>query len=114
LDDDGVAETLRLCFDTPRAWLADGKQIKVSNAPTEFGTVSFTISSKIAKGIVDADVTLPDRNAPAAVYLRLRLPGGVKIAKAESGDQQLKLVDGETIDLTGLHGHITLQAKVAK
>ena len=29
LDDDGRAETLRLCFATPRRWLEDGKQIDV-------------------------------------------------------------------------------------
>ncbi len=33
MNDDGKPETLRLLFATPRAWLADGKEIKVANAP---------------------------------------------------------------------------------
>ena len=40
LDDDGVPETLRLLFATPRRWLEDGKELKVERAPTAFGPVS--------------------------------------------------------------------------
>src|SRR5688572_10174788 len=43
LDDDGRAETLRLAFATPRAWLKQGARVRVTNAPTEFGDVSYTI-----------------------------------------------------------------------
>jgi hypothetical protein len=114
LDDDGVAETLRLCFDTPRGWLSDGKQIKVADSPTDFGPVSFTISSKLSEGVVDADVSLPERNPAASVLLRLRLPGGMKISGASAGGQELKVIDGETIDLSKLHGHVSVEAKVSK
>ena len=99
------AETLRLCFATPPAWLADGKEIKVSNAPTQFGPVSFTIQSKLSQGIVDVDLDLPTRNPPAKSLLRLRLPDGAKLIGSS---------DGETIDISNLHGHATMQAKVSK
>ncbi len=46
-DLDGRADTLRLAFGTPRAWLSDGKKISVARAPTAFGTLSFTIESKL-------------------------------------------------------------------
>ena len=39
-DDDGRADTLRLCFATPRRWLEDGQEIVVERAPTQFGDVS--------------------------------------------------------------------------
>jgi hypothetical protein len=113
LDDDGRAETLRLAFATPRAWLRDGGRIRVGKAATEFGEVSFVIESSMGKGFVDAEVELPAR-PPQRTLLRLRLPDGKKIASAESGDRALKVDAGETIDLTGLGGKVAIRAKVAK
>ena len=104
-DDDGKADTLRLCFATPRAWLADGKTIKVTDAPTAFGPVSFTIESKLSKRIVDVDLNLPTRNPPPKILLRLRLPDGAKIEGAK---------DGETLDISVLNGHAGVQAKVKR
>src|SRR4029079_12043212 len=56
LNDDGRAETLRLAFATPRAWLKSGSKIRVDRAPTEFGEVSYVIEA--ADDHVDAEVTL--------------------------------------------------------
>ncbi len=36
---------LRLAFATPRAWLAPGKQIVVSAAPTSFGPLSYSLTA---------------------------------------------------------------------
>ena len=104
-DDDGQPDTLRLCFATPRAWLADGKSIKVTNAPTEFGPVSFTIESHLSQGNVKIDIDLPTRNPPTTTLLRLRLPDGAKIANVK---------DGQTLDISSLHGHIAMDVKVRK
>jgi hypothetical protein len=105
LDDDGKPETLRLAFATPRAWLEDGKSIKVTNAPTTFGPVSFTLDSHLSQGTVSVDVDLPTRTAPKKTLLRLRLPNNLKISDAP---------DGETLDLSNQHGHVTMQIKVSK
>jgi hypothetical protein len=104
-DDDGKPDTLRLCFATPRAWLADGKTIKVTNAPTDFGKISFTIQSNLSKGNVSVDLDLPTRNPPTKILLRLRLPDGAKIADSK---------DGQTLDISNLHGHAAMQVKVRK
>ena len=111
LNDDGRAETLRLAFATPRAWLADGGRIAVKRAPTEFGEVSFVIESALKDGHVDVEVDLPTRTAPEKVVLRLRLPDGKKLASTSAGKV---IADGETIDLSGLSGHVKLVAQVAK
>jgi hypothetical protein len=111
LNDDGRAETLRLAFASPRAWLSDGGRIAVKKAPTEFGEVSFVIESALKDGHVDAEVDLPARAAPEKVLLRLRLPDGKKLASTSAGKV---IADGETIDLSGLNGHIKLVAQVAK
>ena len=112
-DDDGRAETLRLAFATPRAWLADGKRIAVKRAPTEFGEVSFVIQSALKAGHVDAEIDLPPRAAPSKIYLRLRLPDGKKIASAKAGDVDVKVDRGETIDLSGQKGNVKVAAQVA-
>src|SRR5437899_4229338 len=36
LDDDGIPETLRLFFATPRRWMQDGRRIRMDRAPTAF------------------------------------------------------------------------------
>jgi hypothetical protein len=114
LDDDGREETLRLAFATPRRWLADGARVSVQKAPTTFGEVSFVIESALKDGRVEADVTLPDRSPAKATLLRLRLPDGYKVTAAKSGEQALKVTDGQTIDLTPLKGHVSMVAQVAK
>ncbi|MEA2733822.1 MAG: hypothetical protein QOE14_273, partial [Humisphaera sp.] len=79
MDYDGRADTLRLAFATPRAWLRDGERIEVNNAPTAFGEVSYAIESGTFPGIVVAEVKLPQRQAPDKVLLRLRLPDSRRV-----------------------------------
>jgi hypothetical protein len=49
------------------------------------------------------------------MFLRLRLPDGPKLSSVKAGDKVLPIsADGETIDMTGLSGHVALQAQVAR
>src|SRR5262249_4721850 len=105
-DDDGRADTLRLCFATPRRWLEDGKEIVVERAPTQFGDVSFHIKSDLKHNRVSAEIDLPPR-APAHTLLRLRLPEGKGIANAN-----FAIIGPETFDLTGQHGHCSVAVEV--
>src|SRR4051812_1210063 len=93
--DDGRADTLRLCFATPRRWLEDGKEIVVERAPTQFGNVSFRIKSDLKHNRVTAEIDLPPR-APRNTLLRLRLPQRRQIAAAN-----FPLDARETLDLSG-------------
>jgi hypothetical protein len=112
LDLDGQAETLRLAFATPRAWLKDGKRISITKAPTTFGEVSYTIESKLASGAIEATVDLPTRSQPKKTLLRFRLPDNKKLTSATAGEKQLEIIEGQTIDLTGLSGQVKVVAKV--
>ncbi|MEA2733823.1 MAG: hypothetical protein QOE14_274, partial [Humisphaera sp.] len=114
LNDDGRAETLRLAFATPRAWLKNGARIRVTKAPTEFGDVSFVIESALKDGRIDADVTIPERQTPEKVLLRLRLPDGKQIASATANGKKVGVEKGETIDLSGLKGKVRVRAQVGK
>jgi hypothetical protein len=113
LNDDGRSETLRLLFATPRAWLADGKEVRVQRAPTAFGEVSVHAKSDIAKGRVTVELEAP-ADAPDKMLLRLRLPGGYRVTSAEAAGKDLPVEKGETIDLSGLKGKIVLTARVGR
>jgi len=117
LNDDGRAETLRLGFAPPRGWMKNGSRIRVTNAPTEFGDVSYTIESAIKDGRVNAEVTIPERNPPEKVLLRLRLPNGAKVESAESNGKEVDVQKsdmGDTIDLSGMKGKVTVRARTSR
>ena len=65
----------------PRAWLEDGKVIRVERAPTFFGTAGLVIRSEAARGRIHAEVIVPSRNPPREVWLRLRHPSGKSPAR---------------------------------
>jgi hypothetical protein len=69
-----VGGGLRLAYSTPRAWLAPGRRIEVSNAPTSFGPVSYTLESRESDVLVTVEVPPDATRLP----VRLRLPGGTK------------------------------------
>jgi hypothetical protein len=106
-DDDGRADTLRLCFATPRRWLEDGKEIVVERAPTQFGNVSFRIKSDLKHNRVTAEIDLPLR-APKHTLLRLRLPEGQKISSAN-----LPIAAADTLDFSGKKGHSSVVVTVS-
>ena len=71
----GAPAGLELAFATPRGWLESGKTIRVRDAPTSFGPVSYEIRRRrlLVSIEVDAPVT-------PSLRLRLRLPAGDRIA----------------------------------
>jgi hypothetical protein len=91
-----------LAFSTPRAWLADGQEIVVRDAPTRFGSVSFTLDR--SGSTISADLVVPRHTR-----LRLRLPAGERILRVSTGT----LEAAGTIDLGSLHGQVTLRATVS-
>src|SRR5215467_1512116 len=76
--EDSESETLWLGKGIPRDWLASGKTVKVKGAPTRWGRVSYSITSKLNQGEITAEVELPP-GFPAVTKLRFRAPGDAKI-----------------------------------
>ena len=101
VDEQGIPEELLLAHFTPRGWLEDGKEIRVKEAPTPFGKVSFTIKSNLIQNKIEADIQPPKRQPPRKLFLRLRTPGKRKIRKVLlNGKAYDKFnVSEETIDL---------------
>jgi hypothetical protein len=57
-------------------WMKDGMKVSIRNAPTRFGSVGYTITSKVASGAIEAVVQLPKDCTAKKVVLRLRHPDG--------------------------------------
>ena len=106
-DANDVPRGLELAFATPRAWLRSGR-IAVNRAPTSFGPVSYTIDARDPS--IRVQVTVPRRNPPETLRLRLRLPAGQRITGVDLGGHAFHgFVPGnETIDLSGLRGRLDL------
>ena len=112
LDDDGRPETLRLCFATPKRWLADGQSITVERAPTAFGEVSVKLTSHLAAGEILAEVSLPARQTPTRTLLRARVPDGWRVTKCLTATGELPTDPHGTVDLTTLRGPVALRFQV--
>ena len=109
-DPDGKPDKLRLGWFTPRAWLEHGKEIKVADAPTMFGTLDYTVRSEIDQGKVHATVRIPERKTAPEVSLRLRVPEKKSIKSVTINGKRHKAfrVEDETIDLTGKTGRLDI------
>ena len=68
------AQRLWLAKVTPRDWLEDGKVTRVTDAPTRWGRVSYTLESRVKRGTIQASLQLPPQGIPAETWLRLREP----------------------------------------
>jgi len=76
--EDPESETLWLGKAIPREWLADGKTVAVSGAPTRWGRVSYSITSHLHEDKVVVEIDLPP-GFSVSTKLRLRVAEGPKI-----------------------------------
>jgi len=102
---------LELAYSTPRSWLAAGKRVAVSNAPTSFGPLSYSL--RASSTAVRATVDVPEHSR--RLMLRLRLPRGKRIAAVTLGGRPFRRFDASTstLDLTGLSGSLDLVARLS-
>ncbi len=111
--EDPQSETLWLGKAVPRKWLEDGKTTAVSDAPTRWGRVGFSIVSHLKEGTITARVELPS-SFPAVTNLRLRAPGDAKLKSVTLNGKawtQFNVPD-ETITIpAGMSGTVNLVAK---
>jgi hypothetical protein len=94
-------------------WLKDGMKVSISNAPTRFGKVGYTITSKVAKGEIEAVVQLPEKCTAEKVVLRLRHPDGKRMQSVtvQGKPHEDFYPPKETITLPPTGGTMTIRAK---
>jgi hypothetical protein len=105
-------DALWIARATPRAWLEQGRSIRVKNAPTYFGDVAYEITSDVDHGKITATIDVPNRKAPQTIVLRLRHPKsspikGVMVNGKPASDFD---VEKETILLKGATGRVSVVA----
>ena len=115
LDDDGMPETLRLLFATPKRWCEDGKRLDIENAPTAFGRVSIHMTSRLSQGLVEVQLDPPQRNRPKKSLLRVRVPEGWTAVSAEvTGGGPLDVDSRGTVDVSRLSHPATIRFQVER
>jgi hypothetical protein len=77
--EDPLSDTLWFGKSMPQSWLEDGQKVSVSNAPTRFGRVGFSVVSHLAQNRIEVRLELP-AGYTAATNVRLRVPNGRSIS----------------------------------
>jgi hypothetical protein len=91
---------LILCSAAPREWLGQAKTIEVENAPTEYGDLTFRVTSYAGGGWITATVGRPTRGLPAGVRLVLRHPADKPLRRVVVNGRAWGSFGRESVDLT--------------
>lgn len=93
--EDSDDDKLYLGKGLAREWVGSGKEIKIEQAPTRWGRVSFKMRLNAETKNITATVHLAKAGAPKEVQVKLRLPEKFKLARVT--------VNGQVSKLGGLH-----------
>ena len=88
---------LQLALGAPREWLASGKPVGITAAPTHFGSVSYQMRFDATTSRVSGEVTFPDRAPPAWTVLHIHLPDGLQVKSVNSESAASVVSDGSGI-----------------
>ena len=103
---------LNLALGTERHWLASGKPVGITAAPTHFGPVSYQMQYDAAKSQVSGEAVFAENSTAAWSVLHIRLPGGLKVKSVNAESKATVLPDGSGIRWTAPRGTLKFQATV--
>ena len=98
--------TLRLLPGVPRAWLEDGKSIKIENAASYFGPFSLSVESKLQDKTIEVEITCDTDRKPDCVEIRLPHPLSKKAMSVDNGEYD---PERESVTIQNFKGHATLR-----
>jgi hypothetical protein len=93
--EDSDEERLYFAKGVPRAWVASGKPVRISQAPTRWGRVNLDLTARPETSSVVARVELARPGSPREVQVKLRVPKQNPIRSVT--------VNGRAASLGGLH-----------
>ena len=76
-------DTLCIGMGMPREWLASGKAVRVTGAPTAFGRTSFELHYDRETHVIEGSVSVPENCDASQLRVYLRLPGTMTPRVAE-------------------------------
>ena len=100
--EDSDEDRLYLAKGVPRAWVASGKEIRIENAPTRWGKVSFSLVAKPSTNAVVGHMELAGTRTPAELHFKLRLPSQTPLRGVT--------VNGRAVTLGGIHNDTVIIA----
>ncbi len=92
-------DTLCLLKGIPRRWLERGNHIRVKNQPTSFGTLSFSLSSKLQDKLIEMTLAPPERRYPKEIKIRFRHPAQNLISNVKINGVKWEHFEKDTIIL---------------
>jgi len=98
--EDPQSNSLWLAKSTPRSWLEDGKSIRVANARTQWGPITYSLTSHLKERTIDASVTLPSSPFPVPIHLRLRAPEHTRITSVTLNGHSCSTFDPQSETVT--------------
>jgi len=111
--EDPMSDTVWLGKAMPEKWLADGNAISVSDAPTRWGRVGFTMVSHWSQRNIVARVELPS-GFGAIAKVRLRAPGNLPLKSVRVNGKPWPEFDPQEQAITlppGMPGRIEILAE---
>lgn len=94
-------------------WLKNGMRVSVRNAPSKFGTVSYSLRSSVASRKIDAVIELPNGFRGRRLVLRLRHPDGRRLHSVTVQGKPWRSFDAknDTVTLRPESKRITVSAR---
>ena len=89
--EDSDKEVLYLGKGVPRSWLASGKPIRMENAPTRWGRVSFELRADKSARNIAGKILLAAAGKPAQIQLKLRLPRQSSLTRVTVNGHEAKV-----------------------
>ena len=74
--EDSDEDILYLAKGVPREWVGSGKEIRIEQAPTRWGKVSFSLVAKSGSTSAVGHVEFAGARSPKQVHFKMRLPAG--------------------------------------
>jgi hypothetical protein len=104
---------LLLLFGAPSRWFRDGETIRVEDAPTHFGKISYSVASCANADVIEARLNFAEQSDCKAVKLRLRHPDGKRLVSVSINRQRHSDFDAgkELITIECPAGNYTVEAK---
>jgi hypothetical protein len=93
--EDSDEEILYLAKGVPRDWVGSGKEIRIEQAPTRWGKVSFSLVVKSGSKSALGHVEFAGARTPKQVHFKIRLPVGSALQSAT--------VNGTPATVGGIH-----------
>lgn len=103
------ADRLILAQAAPQHWLKPGQRIEVTDAPTMFGNVSYTIESAADQGRITVRLVPPQRNPPREIQVFVRHPEGQAIRRALVAGKPCTSFDAGSVTLRGVAEPVVLE-----